>query len=92
MKFRRASWIAITAAVVLTVSLSQPEAQINHALERLDPSTRLEQICSLEAMNRVDRDKNPYHPDRAVMYAVSQPRLNGNLLSGDGGAFRSRGK
>jgi hypothetical protein len=58
-------------------------------LEKLDDTTRLEQVCSLEAMLRVNRDRNPYHPDRAIIHAMSEPRRNGNTLQGDGGAFRS---
>ncbi|MFZ5689716.1 MAG: DUF930 domain-containing protein [Pseudomonadota bacterium] len=61
-------------------------------LETLDPMTRLEQICAMETMARVHRDKNPHRPDRAIIYALSAPVLNGDTVSGDGGAFRSKGK
>jgi hypothetical protein len=77
---------------VLLLLLSLPaHAQPRHEnfLEKLDDATRLEQVCSLEAMVRVNRDRNPYHPDRAIIHAVSEPRRNGNTLQGDGGAFRS---
>jgi len=68
------------------------QSSFDESLARLDPETRLEQICSLEAMKRINRDKNPYHSDRAVIYAVSKPELKDDSISGDGGAFRSRGK
>lgn len=61
-------------------------------LEILDPMTRLEQICAMETMARVHKDKNPHRPDRAIIYALSAPVLNGDTVTGDGGAFRSRGK
>jgi hypothetical protein len=66
---------------------AQPHRQ--DFLERLDDTTRLEQVCSLEAMVRVNRDRNPYHPDRAVIHAMSEPKRDGDTLQGDGGAFRS---
>ncbi len=80
---------------MLSVVLSLPaQAQPNKQdfLERLDDSTRLEQVCSLEAMVRVNRDRNPYHPDRAIIHAMSEPKRDGDSLSGEGGAFRSGGK
>ena len=58
-------------------------------LEKLDDATRLEQVCSLEAMVRVNRDRNPYHPDRAIIHALAEPKRDGDTLQGEGGAFRS---
>lgn len=80
--------------VVLLLQSASAYAQsdIDRSLAQLDPETRLEQICSLEAMRRINSDKNPHHPDRAVIYAISKPAMKGDLISGDGGAFRSRGK
>ncbi|EGP09698.1 DUF930 domain-containing protein [Afipia clevelandensis] len=62
------------------------------SLKKLDPDTRLEQVCDLEAMNRIDRDPNPYHPDRAKTDAVSLPVHAGDTVTGKGGAFRSKGR
>lgn len=61
-------------------------------LDALDPMTRLEQLCAMETMARVHKDKNPHRPDRAIIYALSAPVLNGDTMTGDGGAFRSKGK
>jgi hypothetical protein len=62
------------------------------SLKRLDPETRLEQVCDLEAMNRIGRDAKPFHPDRAKTDVLSHPVHVGSVLKGSGGAFRSKGK
>jgi hypothetical protein len=81
---------SVVVASLLLLSFSA-HAQSPHEnfLEKLDDSTRLEQVCSLEAMTRVNRDKNPYHPDRAIIHAMTEPKRRGDTLEGDGGAFRS---
>lgn len=68
------------------------DARFAASLKRLDPATRLEQVCDLEAMNRIDRDPNPYHPDRAKTDVVSHPQHVGDTVKGKGGAFRSKGR
>jgi hypothetical protein len=62
------------------------------SLKKLDPETRLEQVCDLEAMSRIDRDANPYHPDRAKTDVISHPVHTGDTVTGKGGAFRSKGR
>ena len=68
------------------------DARFYNSLKRLDPETRLEQVCDIEAMNRIDRDPTPYHPDRAKSDVLSTPRHIGDTVKGNGGAFRSKGK
>jgi len=68
------------------------DARFAASLKKLDPQTRLEQVCDLEAMSRIDRDANPYHPDRAKTDVVSSPVHAGDTVTGKGGAFRSKGK
>lgn len=62
------------------------------SLKKLDPQTRLEQVCDLEAMSRIDRDANPYHPDRAKTDVISHPVHADDTVTGKGGAFRSKGR
>ncbi len=79
--------------LALTSTLSHAEkSRFDRSLQHLDPMTRLEQVCAIEAMAQVNRDKNPYRPDRAVIYALSKPELKGDTVVGNGGAFRSGGK
>jgi len=66
--------------------------RLQEQLRKLDPSTRLEQVCDIEAMRRINRDPNAFHPDRAVISAISDPKIAGHVAEGTGGAFRSKGK
>jgi hypothetical protein len=61
-------------------------------LRGLDPATRFEQACGIEAMNRIKKEAAPYRPDRAVTDAVSEAKVKGDTMEGAGGAFRSGGK
>jgi hypothetical protein len=61
-------------------------------LRGLDPATRFEQICDIEAMNRIDKDTSSFHPERAVIDAVSSTKIVADTMEGSGGAFRSAGK
>jgi hypothetical protein len=79
-------------STLMAASAHAAKSRLDRSLQHLDPMTRLEQICAVETMARLNRDNNPYRPDRAVIYAVSKPKLSGNTVAGSGGAFRSRGK
>jgi hypothetical protein len=80
-------------AVLLLTSLpAQAQLRDDNILEKLDESTRLEQVCSLEAMLRMKRDKSSHRPDRAIIHAISEPKRVGDTLQGEGAAFRSRRK
>jgi hypothetical protein len=60
-------------------------------LLRLDPETRQVQACDLAAMERINKDRNPYHPDRVMLDYLAPPKKNDDLLQGSGAVFRSRG-
>jgi hypothetical protein len=53
-----------------------PEVQFQQALNRLDPQTRLEQICDREAMKRIKEDKK-LPVDRAQGQASAEPKTDG---------------
>lgn len=90
MKYRTVAAIAIWLAMAAPVLAM--DARFAASLKRLDPQTRLEQVCDLEAMSRIDRDASPHHPDRAKTDVLSHPRHSGDTVTGSGGAFRSKGK
>src|SRR5690242_21914663 len=71
---------------------SAADSRFERSLKRLDPITRLEQICDYTAMKKINDARNPFHPDRVVANAISQTRISNNTVKADGGAFRSRGK
>ena len=86
--------IVLVAGIAAAFAMPAEAAskRVERKLEILDPATRLEQICAMETMARVHKDHNPYRPDRAIIYALSAPAIKDDTMTGDGGAFRSRGK
>lgn len=83
------------AAIAVSPALGKDrrQKQLEHALKQLDPATRLEQVCDAEAMKRIGKEhKKAYRPDRSVLSALGEPKVAGNTISGEGGAFRSRKK
>jgi hypothetical protein len=84
--------ITIVAAAIPAAALAANSKRLEQQLRKLDPQTRLEQICDIEAMRRIKRDPNPFKPDRAVLAATADPKASGNAIHGTGGAFRSQGK
>jgi hypothetical protein len=66
------------------------EAKFQTALGRLEPQTRLEQVCDLEAMKRIKREKK-LPADRAQGAASAEPKTEGHTLTATGGAYRSKG-
>ena len=67
-----------------------PETQFQQALTRLDPQTRLEQICDREAMRRI-KDEKKLPVDRAQGAASAEPKTEGHKLTAKGAAYRSKG-
>ena len=60
-------------------------------LKQLDPDARFEQICDLEAMKRIGKDKT-YRPERTIVSALGEPKVANSTMSGSGGAFKSKGQ
>jgi uncharacterized protein DUF930 len=77
-------------APVTTVA-SAIDAKVEHMLEQLDPDARFEQVCDLEAMQRIGRDKT-YRPERTIVSALANPQVANTTMSGSGGAFKSKGQ
>ena len=59
-------------------------------LQQLDPEARFEQICDLEAMQRIGKDK-VYKPEQTIVSALASPKVSESMMSGTGGAFKSKG-
>lgn len=77
----------------LVVSLNAPSVAMTALekaqLEKLDPSTRLEQRCDVEAMEQISRDVRKLSVDKVLAYAFSDPLTGKNTIKADGAAFRS---
>lgn len=84
--------VASIMLVLASLPASALSKRLAKELLKLDPATRLEQLCDIEAMHRINRDPNAFHPDRAVLAATSNPETTGHIIRGSGGAFRSKGK
>ena len=67
------------------------DARFAASLKKLDPETRLEQVCDLEAMSRIDRDASPFIRTAPRPMSSSHPKHVGDTVKGSGGAFRSKG-
>ncbi|PRD44157.1 hypothetical protein C5748_05985 [Phyllobacterium phragmitis] len=61
-------------------------------LMKLDPATRLEQRCDVEAMERIRADPGRFTPDKVLAYAYAEPIVGTNSIRTSGAAFRSGGK
>lgn len=73
------------------VSEAAAGEKFRKALDKLDPQTRLEQVCDIEAMSRIKKDQK-YKPDRAQGAASAEPKTVGDKITAKGGAFRSKGE
>ena len=86
----------IVSTTLTLFSLATPalaaDARFIASLGKLDPQTRLEQICDYEAMSRIGKGGTAFHPDRAKSDVVSPPKHQGDTLVAKGAAFRSGGK
>jgi hypothetical protein len=80
------------AFVFIAADSSAADSRFERSLRRLDPITRLEQVCDYTAMTEINHARNPFHPDRVVGNATLKTRINGDMVKAEGGAFRSRGK
>ena len=67
------------------------DARVERMLRQLDPDARFEQVCDLEAMKRIGKDKT-YRPERSIVGALETPKVVNSTMSGNGGAFKSKGQ
>lgn len=68
------------------------DARIRSQLAKLDPQTRLEQRCDMEAMDRIKAAGKGYQPDKVIAYSFGDPKTSGNKLKTEGAVFRSKGE
>ena len=67
------------------------DSKVERTLRQLDPEARFEQICDLEAMKRIGKDK-VYRPERTIVSALADPKVADSTMTGTGGAFKSKGQ
>jgi len=87
------SALSVAPVATSTPSIAAPDARFMRALDKLDPKTRLEQICDLEAMRKMSASGSAKaRVDRAKSDVIMPPQHLGNTLVAKGGAFRAGGK
>jgi hypothetical protein len=74
-----------------THSASAQDQRFLDSLRRVEPDTRLEQVCDYAVMSRISRDTKQV-ADRAKSDVTSPPSHLGNSVTASGGTFRSNGK
>jgi hypothetical protein len=84
--------LAVCLAATFTTIADAANKRVENRLDALDPMTRLDQVCALEAMTRIRQDDKSLRPDRAITYALSAPEIKGSTMTGKGGALRSKGQ
>ena len=76
--------------VALVPQAHASDARFMAALGKLDPKTRLEQVCDFKAMRRIS--KGGPRVERAKSDALMPPQHLGNTMIAKGGAYRAGGK
>jgi hypothetical protein len=86
------SFLLLAALPATAFAQDRNQKRLERQLQRLDPATRLEQVCDAEAMRRIARDHREFRIDRSVGSALAEPRVKEHTITGQGAAFRSKGK
>lgn len=80
---------AVLSTVVPMSAASALPARMVASLKKMDPGTRFEQRCNIEAMDRIHAADSKLRPSELVTYAFGQPKVEGNVMIAEGAAFRS---
>jgi len=83
--------LASTVLILSAVPAFANDARVERMLRQLDPDARFEQVCDLEAMKRIGKDRT-YRPERSIVGALETPKVVNSTMSGNGGAFKSKGQ
>ena len=67
------------------------DSRLEKMLKQLDPEARFKQVCDLEAMKLIGKDKT-YRPERSIVAPLETPKVVNGTMSGNGGAFKSKGQ
>ena len=85
----------LVLALVVLIHCAAPalanDSRTERVLRQLDADARFEQVCDLEAMKRIGKDKT-YRPERSMVSALEAPKVVNSTMIGSGGAFKSKGQ
>lgn len=82
----------LAAACSVTSAAHAMDSRIRGQLAKLDPQTRLEQRCDMEAMDRIRESKTGFEPDKVIAYSFGDPTTSDNAIKTKGAVFRSEGE
>jgi hypothetical protein len=83
--------VALALGFLVPAAASANDSKVERMLRQLEPDARFEQVCDLEAMKRIGKDKT-YRPERTIVSALGEPKVADTTMSGSGGAFKSKGQ
>lgn len=82
--------VVAAVAIVGTVGTAAAAQKGDDWTAKLEPRTRAMQVCSLAGLGAFARDKTLRpKPDRVVMNAAGEPKIEAALVTGAGAAVRS---
>lgn len=83
--------VVLALAILTPAAAHANDSRVERMLKQLDPDARFEQVCDLEAMKHISKDKT-YKPERTIVSALETPKVVASTMSGSGGAFKSKGQ
>ncbi|GAB1580535.1 DUF930 domain-containing protein [Phyllobacterium phragmitis] len=87
------AWLILPLILATTILPAMAmSGSVVKQLMKLDPATRLEQRCDVEAMERIRSDPSRFSPDKVLAYAFAEPVIGTDSIRTSGAAFRSGGK
>jgi Domain of Unknown Function (DUF930) len=89
------SSLHLAVPVLLATALVGAHAssmRVEHALDRLEPITRMMQVCDIKAGETLRRESAYKAVDRVMIDAMATPEIEGAVIEGAGGAFRRNGQ
>ncbi|MHA7773588.1 DUF930 domain-containing protein [Roseibium sp. M-1] len=84
-------WVTATTLLAGSVLSNPGSAQARAALATLTGEDKSEQLCALEAMEQVRKDRPGFRPTRLAPHAFRNSRRRGELVDVSAGALRSDG-
>ena len=66
--------------------------RVEKALDRLEPVTRMMEVCGIKAGEELRRERGFKSVNRVVVDAIDTPEIDDNVVKGTGGAFRDKGR
>lgn len=89
----KAHFFILTFASLFTLnSAHAANTHLSRGFMKMEPKTRSLQICNNRGSREISKEKEFAKLDRVVVDAMSNPSVDRNVISGDGGAFRLKGQ